>query len=207
MSIVLITQSVRICTERGERLDALDQRLSTFVQYCGYIPVPIPNNLSPTVNGQNLTNSKLKVWLDKIAPSGVILSGGPDLGLYIDRDLTEKTVLAYAQRERIPTLGICRGMQLMAIKGKSPLHETSGHVRCKHSVTGGINRKVNSFHKFSINFCPENFKILARSLDGEIEAIQHKSLPMEGWMWHPERACSFSAQDVRRLKNLFDYES
>ena len=203
MSIVLITQSVKICNERGERLDVLDQRLSTFVQYCGYIPVPVPNNLFLKVSEQNLTKNKLKVWLDRISPSGVILSGGSDLGLYIDRDLTEKTLLSYVQRERIPTLGICRGMQLMAIKGKSPLHKTSGHVGCKHSIKGKINRKVNSFHKFSINSCPENFKILARSLDGEIEAIQHESLPMEGWMWHPERENLFSAQDVNRLKNLF----
>ena len=206
MSIVLITQSVRVCPEKKERLDALDQRLSAFVQYCGYIPVPIPNNLSLKVNQQNLTSSKLKVWLDKIAPSGVILSGGADLGIYIDRDLTEKTLLAYVQRERIPTLGICRGMQLMAIQGESPLHKTSGHVRCEHSIIGEINRKVNSFHKFSINSCPQNFKILAKSLDGGIEAIQHESLPMEGWMWHPERESFFSAQDVRRVKNLFGYK-
>ena len=59
MSIVLITQSVWVCSEKGERLDALDQRLSTFVQYCGYIPVPIPNNLSLKVSEQNLESRNI----------------------------------------------------------------------------------------------------------------------------------------------------
>ena len=116
---------------------------------------------------------------------------------------TEKTQLTYVQRERMSILGYLQGY---AIKGESPLNKTSGHVRCKHSITGEINRKVNSFHKFSINSCPQNFKILAKSLDGGIEAIQHESLPMEGWMWHPERESLFSAQDVRRVKNLFGYK-
>ena len=203
MSTVLITQNVKVCAERRQRFDSLDQRLINFVMHCGYMPVPIPNNLLAGVSEQYLTTNKLEVWLKKMSPSALVLSGGTDLGVYVDRDRTENIILDYAERERIPTLGICRGMQLMAIRGNTTLHKTSGHVRRQHALAGKINRRVNSFHNFSIKSCPQNFKILARSLDGEIEAIQHKNLPMEGWMWHPEREAQFSVQDVRRLRKLF----
>ncbi len=100
---------------------------------------------------------------------------------------TEKTQLSYVQRERMSILGYLQGY---AIKGESPLNKTSGHVRCKHSITGEINRKVNSFHKFSINSISKIFKILVRSVGGKIEAIQHESLPVEAWMWYSEMELS-----------------
>ena len=49
----------------------------------------------------------------------------------------------------------------------------------------------------------KQFKVIAHSLDGEIEAIKHKSLPWEGWMWHPEREEKFLKEDINRIKNLF----
>ena len=39
--------------------------------------------------------------------------------------------------------------------------------------------------------------------DGFIEAIAHRYLPWEGWMWHPERETPFLEQDTRRIKALF----
>jgi putative glutamine amidotransferase len=62
---------------------------------------------------------------------------------------------------------------------------------------------VNSYHGFSLATGPLDFEVLARSEDGEIEAIRHKSLPWEGWMWHPEREENFAARDVQRIKALF----
>ena len=203
MSLVIITQRVKFCSDRNERLDMVDQKLTNLVQYCGYLPVPIPNNLFFQIDSQETKSSKLRSWLKAISPSGLILSGGADLGSYPDRDLTENMLLDYAERIELPVLGICRGMQLMARRGQSLLHEVAGHVRVRHLVRGKINRKVNSFHNFSIKSCPKHFEVLARSLDGEIEAIRHENIPMEGWMWHPEREEKFDQQDVKRLKKLF----
>ena len=33
----------------------------------------------------------------------------------------------------------------------------------------------------------KDFEILAKAKDGVIEAIRHQKLPIEAWMWHPEK--------------------
>ena len=63
---------------------------------------------------------------------------------------------------------------------------------------------TNSFHNFALSRCSENYRILAKSEDGVIEAIRHKSLPWEGWMWHPERETTFNYEDINRIKDLFN---
>lgn len=83
------------------------------------------------------------------------------------------------------------------------LKSVTGHVKSRHRLSGEITGEVNSYHAFSLASCPEGFKVLARSEDGEIEAIRHRSLPWEGWMWHPEREIELSETDVQRLKALF----
>ena len=50
--------------------------------------------------------------------------------------------------------------------------------------------------------CPQGYRVLARSADGGIEAIQHDHLPWEGWMWHPERETPFRAADGQRLQSV-----
>jgi putative glutamine amidotransferase len=50
--------------------------------------------------------------------------------------------------------------------------------------------------------CPKGFDIMARSEDGNIEAIIHKDLPWEAWMCHPERESSFSEIDMKRFIRL-----
>ena len=44
---------------------------------------------------------------------------------------------------------------------------------------------------------------LAYSDDGEIEAIRHKTLPWEGWMWHPERNAPFAKEDLKNITRIF----
>jgi putative glutamine amidotransferase len=78
-----------------------------------------------------------------------------------------------------------------------------GHLRTRHQLTGTISSEVNSYHGYSIAACPHGFEVLARSEDGEIEAIRHRTLSWEGWMWHPEREDHFAAHDMHRIKALF----
>ena len=51
------------------------------------------------------------------------------------------------------------------------------------------------------NSCPNDYHVLARSEDGEIEAIHHDKYPWEGWMWHPEREENFDERDLKKLIN------
>ena len=141
--------------------------------------------------------------LNRISPNGIILSGGNNIGDEIKRDITEKILINFALKNKLPLLGICRGMQMIANFSGENIHPVKGHSRTRNQIKGCINREVNSFHDYSISKCPKHFEVLAYSLDGEIEAIKHKSLPWEGWMWHPEREDKFVDEDIDRIKKLF----
>lgn len=193
MKVVAISQRIDQFIERNETWDSIDQRLIAFISICGHIPVPLPNVLG----------SSLSEWLKIINPTAVVLSGGKDIGLSIDRDNTECALLTNAYERQLPVLGICRGMQIMAHWAGASLHSLHGHIRTRHRLLGEITDEVNSYHQFGLASCPKNFKVLARSEDGEIEAIRHQTLPWEGWMWHPEREQNFSENDIQRLKSLF----
>ena len=52
--------------------------------------------------------------------------------------------------------------------------------------------------------CPSKFKILVKAKDGVMEAIAHKELPWEAWMWHPEREIVFIKNDHERFKRLMN---
>jgi len=194
MKVVAVSQRVDAIPERGENRDALDQRLSTFITECGGLAVPVPNALTAC--------NVLDLWLDRVQPAAIILSGGNDIGQCLSRDLTERHLLDHALKRNLPVLGICRGMQMMAVWAGGGLKLVDGHVQSRHLLSGEIAGTVNSFHNFSLDGCPDGFNVLATSEDGEIEAVRHHKLRWEGWMWHPERCPQFASSDINRLKGL-----
>jgi len=203
VKIVAVSQRVDHYPDRSETRDALDQRLIAFLLAAGFIPVPVPNGLHKFLPGGRSNSEALAAWLAAVKPQAFVLSGGNDVGQCRERDLTESALLDHASQHQIPLLGICRGMQMMAHWSGTDLHPVHGHVRTRHCLAGEIAGEVNSYHGFSLATCPAGFEVLARSDDGEIEAIRHQSLPWEGWMWHPEREENFAARDVQRIKALF----
>lgn len=194
MKLVAVSQRVDIFPERNEMRDALDQRLIKWVTGCGLVPVPVPNVLGGSICD----------WLMTFEPAALVLSGGNDIGQHPERDNTELALLSYARELNLPVLGICRGMQMMARWAGATLHITTGHVNSRHQLKGEISTEVNSYHNYSISKCPNDFEVIARSNDNEIEAIRHLYLPWEGWMWHPEREKEFASEDISRLRALLE---
>ena len=201
MKKIAISQRVDFLPKRKEVRDSLDQKLIILISMCNFIPILVPNSL--VNDSKNEVNTKLENFLRTLAIEGIILSGGNNIGEEIKRDKTERILLNFALKNKLPLLGICRGMQMIANFAGEKLHHVKGHADTRNQLRGSINREVNSYHDYSISKCPNDFKVIAHSLDGEIEAIKHKSLPWEGWMWHPEREEKFLEEDINRIKNLF----
>lgn len=203
--VVGITQRVDSVTGRAEIRDALDQMLAQWLVKAGFLPVAVPNLLSGTDHPSEYI---LENWLQVIHPSAIILSGGNDIDEYPVRDTTERYLLSWAETKRVPVLGICRGLQMMAVWSGGDLVKKEGHVGGRHRLLVPAQKdewpaNVNSYHNWVLDSCPNGFEVTAQSEDGSIEAIKHINLPWEGWMWHPEREAPFCPQDIKRLQGLF----
>ncbi len=151
----------------------------------------------------NIGRDSIKGYCEQWGINRLILSGGEDFGVSPMRDETEHQLLVWAAEHNIPVLGVCRGMQMMAAHKGISLKLVDGHVRQRHALQGSLTHEVNSFHRYSLAECPQDFVVTAYAEDGEIEAIKHTTLQWEGWMWHPEREVPFNTIDIDCLKALF----
>jgi len=156
---------------------------------------PIPNNLHD-----------VQSYLDALQVDGVILSGGNDISgnLYGSevknasmselRDNTEKDMLNYCVANRLPVLGICRGMQFINIYFGGKLIDLDNHPPAvEHSVVANVSGfeqefMVNSYHNQGITDgeLASDLQSFAKHT-GVIEGIYHPELPIAGVQWHPER--------------------
>jgi len=194
---VRIGVTMRVLEAQGyyEPRDALAQDWSNFMSAAlpdaAWLPLP------------NLGVKKARAYCEKWGVNRLILTGGEDIGVSPIRDDTELELLIWARERAIPVLGVCRGMQMMAVWAGVALKPVEGHVRTRHIMRGDFVREVNSFHNYGLTECPQGFEVLARTEDGVVEAIRNPALCWEGWMWHPERERPFQSVDIDRLRRLF----
>ena len=139
----------------------------------------------------------------------LLLLGGEDIwrGFYDPteakrpslRDCIESRLIVRAQELGVPTLGICRGHQLLSAMNGAFLtehidrHTHESFVANYHKL-GFIAEKtifdippiVNSLHHQAAAVVPPNFTIMAKALDGTIEAMVSKDQLTAGVQYHPE---------------------
>ena len=134
------------------------------------------------------------------------MSGGNDIGEYVDRDATEELLYKWARNNEKPILGICRGMQMIGLLNDVELKKVSNHVNVKHLIISKRKQKKtrNSFHNYSLTKCPKGFEVLFTSEDGEIESIKHETKNIFGIMWHPERELPFLIEDLKFINSVFN---
>ena len=202
-----ISQRVDNIEAHNEWRDALDQRMNAWVIEAGFIPVPVPNSLvDMSLSGDS--QPMLERWLHSLHIDALLLSGGNDIGSVPHRDLTERYLLRWAEKNSKPVLGICRGMQMIGTYSGVELIHADGHVNTRHQLNinydygQSLPKSVNSYHNLVLQECPTQFEVLATSEDGNIEAIMHRELSWEGWMWHPEREKKFVKINQERFKKL-----
>jgi N5-(cytidine 5'-diphosphoramidyl)-L-glutamine hydrolase len=184
--------SLRVIQNKNyeEKRDAISHDWSQFCEELNFIPILIPNTLS-----------NIDLFLEKLELDGIILSGGGDIGLNIERDETEKKLLEYGIKNNLPILGVCRGMQIINkfFNGKLIKSQNNEHVNLDHSVNIieesfsniiGKEISVNSYHNNIIfqNNLGKNLKPFAiTKKDNSIEGFFHNQYSILGVMWHPER--------------------
>ena len=99
---IAISQRCDAVAGRDEVRDALDQRLAALLWELGLLPLPLASGISAPAD-----------YLAALAPDGILLSGGNDIGSAPARDALERAALEYAVAHGLPVLGLCRGMQFL----------------------------------------------------------------------------------------------
>jgi putative glutamine amidotransferase len=196
------------------------------VRRAGGLPVVLP----PV--GDEETDEDARLILSRL--DGLVLAGGADVDSSryraaahelaqeprADRDSAE-LALAAAARDVVPTLGVCRGMQIMVVAAGGTLEQhlpdrldsiahspgpgrygsravqAAGGSRLRGIV--GDRLDVNCYHHQGISTHP-TFEVAAISEDGVIEAVESGGPGFYlGVQWHPE-----TGSDNRLFQALVD---
>lgn len=197
MKIVLYTQRVEIVESYGERRDCADQNIAHFIEACGYLPIPLPND-------DNIAEQIIR----QVHPAGIVLTGGNSMVKYggnaPERDTMEKRILDLALERDIPVYGFCRGMQVIADYFGCDLVNVQGHTAVRHMISGEMGElEVNSFHNQACRSVKKPLEVLAQTEDGVVEAVCYKEKRILGTMWHPEREKPFADADMCLIQELF----
>ncbi len=125
-----------------------------------------------------------------------------------ERDRSELALVRVARRHRMPVLGVCRGMQIMAVEAGGTLEQHvpdrvghAGHspqvgIFGEHGVQFvagsalasllGEHVQVHSYHHQAVSTHP-GYVVSGHAPDGTIEAFEDPGLPFcLGVQWHPE---------------------
>lgn len=129
----------------------------------------------------------------------IILSPGPG-SPYEKRDIgISEELIAYAEREGIPLLGVCLGHQVLAKyygaiveRAPVPFHGKSSEVTCETGcpLFSSVPQRTSVMRYHSLHAkadtIPQSLSITARTDDGIVMGLAHVSLPIYGVQFHPE---------------------
>lgn len=119
----------------------------------------------------------------------------------VETDVAEQYLIKQFYSAKKTIVGICKGMQAINVFFGGTLTSVENHFFTEKNVYHKIiNEKssfllphftktllVNSCHVERLDKVASCLKVSAKSEDGVIEAVKHKSLPIYGVQFHPER--------------------
>jgi para-aminobenzoate synthetase component 2 len=146
-----------------------------------------------------------------LAPSHLCISPGP--GTPYDAGVSMDMIRAFAGR--IPVLGVCLGHQAIVevfggkvVRADRLMHGKTSLVRHdQRTVFEGVPQpcEVGRYHSLiaAPATMPAELEVSARTAEGEIMAVRHRSLVVEGVQFHPESI--LTPDGPRLLGNFLTY--
>ena len=129
---------------------------------------------------------------ERLAPSHLVISPGPG------RPESAGATLEIVKRlgPRVPTLGVCLGHQAIVEAFGGEVGQARRLVHGKASQIAHDGRGLFSglpdplqggrYHSLAAARVPDELEICATTDDGEVMAVRHRELPVDGIQFHPE---------------------
>lgn len=191
-----ITQRVALHEAYTEWRDVLSHDWVSFFEKVlpGSLLIPIPNMLP---NAED--------WANALDLDALVLSNGNDWGDSPARDETERLLFNRFAASGRPILGFCRGMQVINKFLGGGIEKnlfdacSEQHVAAEHPVrlisdpflrlSSSESIDVNSYHDCGVlkKQLSEQCSAFAVASKNIVEGLHHKTLPIVGVQWHPER--------------------
>jgi anthranilate synthase/aminodeoxychorismate synthase-like glutamine amidotransferase len=129
---------------------------------------------------------------ERLAPSHLVVSPGP--GRPADAGATIDVVLRLAPHT--PTLGVCLGHQAIveAFGGEVGFARELVHGKAAsvthdgRGIFAGLpdGFEAGRYHSLAATIVPDELEVSATTADGEVMAVRHRELPVDGLQFHPE---------------------
>lgn len=129
---------------------------------------------------------------EALQPDRLVVSPGP--GRPVDAGVSVELIRRLGQK--VPTLGVCLGHQAIVEafggevgQARALLHGKSSRVT--HDGRGlfaGLPEVIEAgrYHSLAAVRVPDELEITARTEDGEVMGVRHRTHPVEGVQFHPE---------------------
>jgi anthranilate synthase/aminodeoxychorismate synthase-like glutamine amidotransferase len=140
----------------------------------------------------------------RLGASHLVISPGP--GHPADAGATPELVRNLAPR--IPTLGVCLGHQAIveAFGGEIAAARELVHGKAytvRHDGRGlfaGIPTELEAgrYHSLAAETVPDELEVSATADDGEVMAVRHRELPIDGIQFHPESVLTPLGREIAR---------
>ena len=141
---------------------------------------------------------------ERLSPSHLVISPGPGR----PRDAGATLEILERLGPSIPTLGVCLGHQAIVeafggrvgqarrlVHGKASAIEHDGR-----GVFAGLPDvfQAGRYHSLAATEVPACLDVTARTADGEVMGVRHRTLPVEGVQFHPESVLTPLGAEIAR---------
>lgn len=147
------------------------------------------------------------------APTHLVISPGPGQ----PRDAGNALAMVEAFAGRVPILGVCLGHQCLVahfggriVRAERIMHgKTSRIAHDNKTIFAGLphDMEVGRYHSLCAETAslPDVFDVTAKTARGEIMAVRHRELPIEGVQFHPESVLTPRGDEL--MKNFLSMTS
>jgi anthranilate synthase/aminodeoxychorismate synthase-like glutamine amidotransferase len=141
---------------------------------------------------------------ERLAPSHLVISPGP--GRPSESGATPAILERLAGR--MPTLGVCLGHQALVERFGGEVGQARELVHGKATIVAHDGRGIfaglapeflaGRYHSLAATRVPDCFETSAMAPDGEVMAVRHVDLPIDGVQFHPESVLTPLGREIAR---------